>query len=253
MYLFFLLLIIFSLLFPETSPCICSPDIQQMRGPFSRESSHQPHDPRQRYSESPKKSSSLAATKRASKGHVPGENKDKEGKNGKKEEEEKTTEEDENKDDTTEQQLILPSGQSQELQKESSELSQNSEPQETSTKDQETGEETHQQLADSEDVCGTIPSQSEGVARDSNEEHKEACKGAEEEGDINTVSGDPHASPRSLEGGSVTEGRVEEEDGAGKEVSASTDTRLSKDPSHRLSLPLNELIRSVLTTLSIKI
>ena len=258
-----------------------------MRGPFSRESSHQPHDSRQRYSESPKKTSSLGSAKRASKGYVPGENKDKETKNDKKEEEDKKTEDD-NENNTAGQQLLLPSGQLQEFQKGSSEQSQNSEVPETSTKDQKTGEEIHQHVADSEGVCvtsegvcgtsegvcgtseavygtseavcvtsegvcGTSPPQAEEVARDTNDQLKGTSPGAEEKRNLFAASGgDHHVSPRSLEGGSVAEGRLEGEEGAGEEVAASTDARITKDLSHRLSLPLNELIRSVRVVLSIK-
>ncbi|XP_063888022.1 KICSTOR complex protein SZT2-like isoform X5 [Scylla paramamosain] len=238
-------------------------DIQQVRGPFSRESSHQSHDSRQRYSESPKKSSSLNAAKRASKGHS--ESKDKDSKSDKKEEKDKNSDDDnDNEGDTPGHEFAAPSGQPQETQKGSSEQSQNSEPQETSMKDQETGEETQQQVADSDSVCeeaaggdsneqkvssagagekGDMPA----VAEDNEEKGDKSrgteekgdleiiSKGGEEKGDVQAANEDPHASPRSLDGRSV-----EVEDG--EDIAASTDPR-SKDPSHRLSLPLNELIR----------
>lgn len=259
------------LLFSDTYCCICSPDVQQVRGPFSRESSHQPHDSRQRYSESPKKSSSLNAAKRASKGHS--ESKDKDSKCDKREEKDKNTDDEDNEDDTPRHELPAPSGQPQDTQKGSSEQSQNSEPHETSTKDQETGEETQQQVADSDGVCKEVaggdsneqkvPSASAGekgdmpaVPKDS-EEKGDKPKGTEEKGDLEVVAKDgeekadvqaagedPHASPRSLDGRSV-----EVEDG--EDIAASTDLR-SKDPSHRLSLPLNELIRYVLSLSSKK-
>ncbi|XP_050730013.1 KICSTOR complex protein SZT2-like isoform X17 [Eriocheir sinensis] len=213
-------------------------DIQLLRGPFSRESSHQPHDPRQRYSESPKKSSSLAAAKRASKEQMLGETKDKEDKNGKKEDNEENKDEDESNNTTPRRQLLAPSRQLQESQKGSSDHSQNSEPHETSTKDQETGEETQQQVADSEDLCGTSPAQNEKVKENANKGAKNG-----EKGDLHPTNGDSHASPRLIEGGSVTEGRVEGEEVVRGEGTTPTDARVPKDPSHRLSLPLNELIR----------
>lgn len=211
-----------------------------MRGPFSRESSHQPHDPRQRYSESPKKSSSLSAAKRASKEQTHGENKDRNDKNGKKEGSE--AKKDNESNDPTNQ--VLPSGQPQ-SHKGSSDQSHNSEPQETSTKDQETGEETQQQVVESEGVCSTSPGQFEGVAK----ENTDMGASKSERGDLHPTNGDSQASPRSLEGGSLTEGKLEVEDGVG-EGSGPSDTKVTKDPSHRLSLPLNELIRSVITVLS---
>ncbi|MPC08798.1 Protein SZT2 [Portunus trituberculatus] len=240
-----------SLLFSDTYCCTYSPDVQQVRGPFSRESSHQSHDSRQRYSESPKKSSSLNAAKRGSKGHS--ESKDKDSKSDKKEEKDKNTDDDDNEDNIPGHEVGAASGQPQETQKGSSEQSQNSEPQETSMKDQETGEETQQHIADSDGVCGEAAegdsnepkvSTAAGekgdmpIAKDSEEkgsaEDKEVVSKGEEKGDMQATGEDPHASPRSLDGRSV-----EVEDG--EDIAASTDLR-SKDPSHRLSLPLNELI-----------